>query len=294
MDDELQEVRDNFYVGNFAKVLQMCQVRRSDDISQNESDALSGRASLAMMQLDKLKAMQNSECPGQKAASLTAVITKTKNEQQRSSAKDKLIELARETQDASCAALAACALASEGSWNDAVQMTQAHPTLDMMALRVFILLMCNQVEMAEKRLNEIQGNNDDSAAFRLASAAVNLATGNPEEAYLTYCDLATQYPAVEGEDGSASVLLELGKAVSNMQRSMFGEALEDLQRAAAIAPNDPDILVNLACCCTHLGKKEEAQQHIAKVQQVAPSNPFSQKMDAIGNAFTRFKASRTA
>eukprot|EP00747_Dinoflagellata_sp_TGD_P164528 gnl/TRDRNA2_/TRDRNA2_184587_c0_seq1.p1 gnl/TRDRNA2_/TRDRNA2_184587_c0~~gnl/TRDRNA2_/TRDRNA2_184587_c0_seq1.p1 ORF type:complete len:298 (-),score=87.21 gnl/TRDRNA2_/TRDRNA2_184587_c0_seq1:204-1097(-) len=295
MDDELQEVRDNFYVGNFNKVLQMCEnAKLSDDISQSECDAIIGRSCLSRQEFEKLKAMQNAQCPGQKAAALMAVLTKSKNEQQRSAARDKLLELTKETQDVSCAALSASALAQEGQWNDAVQMTQAHLTLDMQALKVFILLMCHQTDMAEKTLNAMQGNNDDSAIFRLASAAVHLATGNPEEAYLIYCDLASQFPAQEGEDGSTSVLLQVGKAVGNMMRQMFGEAVEDLQRAHATAPNDPDVLVNLVCCMTHLAKKDEAKQYLAKLQQVDPLNPHVRKMESMQQAFARFKASRQA
>merc|ERR1719291_819813 len=128
----------------------------------------------------------------------------------------------------STSALAACALALEGVWQDAVQLTTAHPTLEMQALRVFVLLMCNQASAAEKQLGDMKGSNDDSGAFRLAQAAVHLATGNPEEAYLTYCDLSAQFPVVEGDDtGAGSVLLLTGKAVANMQRGMFSEAVED-------------------------------------------------------------------
>merc|ERR1719478_831518 len=99
-------------------------------------------------------------------------------------------------------------------------MAQAHPTLEMQALCVFFALICNQVHMAEQMVHKMSGTNDDSAAYRLASAAVKLATGDPEEAYLTYCDLSGQFPAVDGEE-SGSVLLETGKAVANMQRGMF-------------------------------------------------------------------------
>ena len=160
------------------------------------------------------------------------------------------------------------------------------------------------------------------AAFRLAAAAVKLATGDPEEAcpfqsraarasvlvrcgagsrYLTYCDLCSQFPPVEGDaawlpaqldraedkrlerckdSGSGSVLLQTGKAepglrkrrcssfsasglgehaarhvlrgrrgvpnarpsVSRLQRTRLG-VLQDLQRALAVAPTDPDVLV---------------------------------------------------
>ena len=40
-----------------------------------------------------------------------------------------------------------------------------------------------------------------------SEAAVNLASGNPEEAYLIGCDLSTQFPAGEGVAHHSSVCL---------------------------------------------------------------------------------------
>merc|ERR1712087_717841 len=109
--------------------------------------------------------------------------------------------------------------------------------------------------------------NDDSATYRLAAAAVKLATGDPEEAYLSYCDLVTQYPADGQDSETGSVLLQTGKALANMQRGMFNEAVDDLQRAHSVSLNDPDVLVNLCCCMTHLGKNEEFQQYYAALEK---------------------------
>merc|ERR1711920_205257 len=230
--------------------------------------------------------------PGQQAAALMAVILKSKNEQQRGSAKERLQTLASSSQDPSCAMLAAIVLSMDGSWNDAVQLTAMHPTLEMQALAVFLCLSCGQVGMAEKKLAEMKGKNDDAAVFRLATASVKLATGDPEEAYLTYCDLSTQFPPIEGEDSeTGSVLLQTGKALANMQRGMFSEAVEDLMRALAAAPNDPDVLVNLCSCMTHLGKNDEFQQHYTKLEQVSPVHPYVVKTQSIKDVFARFKAS---
>merc|ERR1719335_2089968 len=153
---------------------------------------------------------------------------KARQETQRASAKERLLTLAKETQDISCTMLAAIAHALDGNWAEAAELTKAHPTLEMQALCVFLCLCCNQVNMAETLLKEMSGNNDDSAAYRLASAAVKLATGDPEEAYLTYCDLSTQFPPVDGdESGSGSLLLQTGKALANMQRGMYTESVEE-------------------------------------------------------------------
>lgn len=296
MDDELQEVRDNFHVGNFQKALQLCEsTQGSSEIEANELGAMLARCCLAIPVIDRLKAMQNSEIPGQRAGALMAVITKSRNEQQVSSAKERLAALAKETQDMSCAMMNAMVLAADGNWNEAAQMTKAHPVVEMQALAVIFCLLCYQINMAEKVLKEMSGSNDDSAAYRLAAAAVKLANGDPEEAYLTYCDLSSQFPVVEGDDsGSGSTLLQNGKALANMQRGMWSEAVEDLQRALQAAPNDADLLVNLCCCSTHLGKQDEFQQYFSKLEQVDPNSPYVQKTKGLSAAFSRFKSSQTA
>jgi len=294
-DDELQEVRDNFYVGNFQKALQLCEsTSASNEMTQNELGATLARCYLSIAHTEPLKAMQNSEVPGQRAALLVAMIMKSPKPEQVAAAKERLATLAKETQDVSCTMLHASVLAMDGNWNEAAQLTKAHPVQEMQALTVFLCLSCNQFSMAEKILKDMKGTNDDSAVYRLAAAAVKLATGDPEEAYLTYCDLSSQFPPVEGDDsGSGSTLLQTGKALANMQRGMFTEAVEDLQRALATAPNDPGVLANLCCCATHLGKKDEFQQYYTTLEKVDPKNPFVMKTQGMKAVFSKFKASLT-
>jgi len=290
MEDALQEVRDNFYVGNYQKAMEMCEnANLGSDIEQFECDATLARCCLSLMASDKLKAMMASTIPGKKAAAFYHVISRSPKEEQRQKGKDKLKEHIAETQDLSSSILGANILAMDGSYQDALNLTLAHPTLEMQALRVFIYLMCNQAGLAEKQLAEMSGSNDDAAAYQVASAAVHLATGNPEEAYLTYCDLASKFPQTDGED-SGSVMLQTGKAVANMQRGMWQEALEDLHRAHSILPNDPEVLVNLCCCMTHTCKKEEFQQYYDKLEQVAPNHPYVKKTQGMKDIFTKFKA----
>lgn len=291
MEDELQEVRDNFYVGNFQKALQLCENSNpSSDISAFERDATLARCSLSLMQTEKLKNMMASESPGQRAAAFFHVITKSPKEDQRQKAKEKLKEHIAEKQDMSSSILGANILAMDGNFQDALNLTVAHPTLEMQALRVFIYLLCNQVGLAEKQLQDMSGSNDDSAAYLMASAAVNLAAGNPEESYLTYCDLSSKFPMTDGED-SGSTLLQIGKALANMQRGMWQEALEDLQRAYTMSPNDPDLLVNLCCCMIHTKKEAEFQQYYDALEKVAPNHPYVKKTQGMNEAFARFKAS---
>lgn len=229
--------------------------------------------------------MQNSESPGQKAAALMAVFSKTRNEQQKASAKERLVELAKQTHDPSTTALAAMAHCAQNELLDAVQLTQGATQTELQALRVQTFLMMNRLDMAEKQLRELQGTNDDSAVTRLASCAVNLQNGNSQEAFLTYCDLETQYL---GEGDAVSTLLLNGKAVANMQRALFTEAWEDLARAHAVAPNDATTLVNLVSCSANLKNEEEFQKHLKTLEDSQPANPYVMKSKQMSDAFARF------
>lgn len=291
MEDELQEVRDNFYVGNFQRALGLCEnFHASSDIAQFECDATLARCYLSLIVTDKLKSMTSSESPGQRAAAFYHVITKSPKEEMVQKAKDKLKEHIAEKQDLSSSILGANILVLDGNYQDALNLTVAHPTLEMQALRVFIYLMCNQIGMADKQLQEMAGANDDSAIYQMSAAAVHLASGNPEEAYLTYCDLSSKFPSSDGDD-VGSVLLQTGKAVANIQRGMWQEALEDLTRAHSTAPNDPELLINLCCCMVHTQKKDEFQQYFNKLAQVAPNHPYVKKTVGMKDVFARFKAS---
>jgi len=189
----------------------------------------------------------------------------------------------------STAALAAIALQMDDALNDAASLAMSHPTLEMQEFVLNILLKCNQVSKAEKMLAGMSSSNDDSAAYKMANAAVKIVTGDAKEAYLTYCDLAGQLPSVE-DDARGSVLLQTAKAVANMHRGMFPEAEEELKGALELAPTNPDVLTNLCACAVHLQEQKDFQAYYAKLEQVSPDNPYVIKTQGISSVFQRFTA----
>jgi len=289
--DDLQEVRDNFVVGNYDKALTMCEAAGLNDLTQAESEAIVARCYLSQGNIGKLKEFQNSANPGKKSTALFGVVSKSQKEQIKASAKEHLVKLAKDTQDVTCNMFMAITQAMEGSYAEAVQTCKTHPTLEMQALAVYITLICNQVGMADKMLQEMTGTNDDSAAYRMAKASVALAQGDQEEAYLTYCDLCGNFPPVEGiDDGNGSVLLQTCKAMANMHRGNFNEAVEDLQIAYKIDKTNPDVLINLCCCMQNLMKKEEFDQYYKELIAVAPQCPYVLKTEGVSQVFQKFKA----
>mmetsp|Transcript_12819 Transcript_12819/g.10706 ORF Transcript_12819/g.10706 Transcript_12819/m.10706 type:complete len:133 (+) Transcript_12819:76-474(+) len=101
MEDELQEVRDSFYVGAYSRSLQLSeQTVVSSDMVAAEKEALNARCYLAAGMLDHIKGMQHSPNPALKATALMAVFMRTPQEGQRKTALDRIQELATTTRDA--------------------------------------------------------------------------------------------------------------------------------------------------------------------------------------------------
>lgn len=60
---------------------------------------------------------------------------------------------------------------------------------------------------------------------------------------------------------SWSLLVLVGKAVANMERQHWDEALEDLQKSHRQDPECIDTISNLLTCCTWLKQEDEIQKY---------------------------------
>merc|ERR1712186_276478 len=112
----------------------MCEATVSNDLTQAENDAILARCYLSQGNIAKIKEFQNSTNPGKKSTALFGVMTKSPKDQVKAQAKEHLVKLAKETQDVTCNMYAAISQAMDGSYAEAVQLCQQHPTLEMQAL----------------------------------------------------------------------------------------------------------------------------------------------------------------
>uniref|UniRef100_A0A0G4IAH7 Uncharacterized protein n=1 Tax=Chromera velia CCMP2878 TaxID=1169474 RepID=A0A0G4IAH7_9ALVE len=292
-DDELQMVRETFYVGAFGRCLESAQeVHPSSDYAAAEKDALVARANLALAEVKGPAALQQvaasagegGDAPGGKAVSLYA---KWKTGDQ--SALSQLKELAQSTHDPTAGALAAAAFASEEDLVEAHSIAAMNHSLEMRALRAAILLMMDRYDLAEELYTDMQNSDDDAAASKLGSIISNAVTGNFQEIYLTLCDLQATYSCGEdAPENMRSLMTFVGKAVANMQRKQWTEALEDLQGAKNLNDKEPVVLANLVAVLRNLGKHEEAEACFAQLLSAQPKHLFAQKQKSLEAAFQRF------
>lgn len=285
MEDELSEARDHFYAYNFSKALQILDSIAGDDLVEVEVDALKARAYLGLGEIQKTKALQSSgDNPAVKASAYTHVYLKSANEN-KAKGRERLMELLSQKKDPTVVFFAACVLAHEGQYTDAYDLLKDASSPDLCALKAQVLVLMNRADLADQESRSAPDGGDSSASKMVASA-VQMSSGNFQEAFLTYMDLQSQYWG----EGDATALLN-GRAAANIHRGNFEEAQEDLQRALAIEPTNELSLSNAACVSVHMQQGEEADKYIALLNEKYPSNAVSVKSRELKEAMERFKAS---
>jgi tetratricopeptide (TPR) repeat protein len=176
-------------------------------------------------------------------------------------------------------------LAQEGQYVDAYDLVKDSTSPDLCALKAQILVLMNRIDMAEQAMRQAPDGGDSSAS-KLVGSAVQMSSGNFQEAFLTYMDLQSQY---WGEDDAVALLN--GRAAANIHRGNLEEAKEDLQRALAMEPTDELTLTNAACASVHMQESDEADKYLALLTEKHPSHPVSVKTRELKDAMERFKAS---
>jgi predicted Zn-dependent protease len=285
MEDDLHEARDHFYAYNFSKALQILDNIVGDDLVEVEKDALKARAYLGLGEIQKTKALQTTgDNPAVKASAYTHVYLKSANEN-KAKGRERLMELLAQKKDPTVVFFAACVLAQEGQCTDAFDLLKDATSPDLCALKAQILVLINRPELAEQETRQAP-DGGDSAASKMVASAVQMCSGNFQEAFLTYMDLQSQYWG----DADAVALLN-GRAAANIHRENYEEANEDLQRALALEPTNDLSLTNLACVSVHMQQGDEADKYLALLSEKHPAHPVSVKSQELKEAMERFKAS---
>jgi len=283
-------LRDNFYCGNFPRVLELAEQIEGNDFGEKLD--LVSRSHLCQGQLDKIKGLQNSTVPGQQATAFKTVVQRSQDGSKKQQALERLTALAKQSRDPNAMALASAALAEQDDFAGALELIKDSRSPELLAQRVQYFIMINRVDLAEKQLMELKSVAGDCTIVNMAVCMVLIATGNHQEAYLTYTDLADQFAPNEDDPTQASALLLLGKGVANMQRNLWEEALSDLAKSARADAGRAETLVNTICCNARMSDEDAFSTNVKQFKDAFASHPMSMKLEECNAAFTRFNAAR--
>eukprot|EP00112_Aurelia_sp_Birch-Aquarium-sp1_P006585 Seg1723.6 transcript_id=Seg1723.6/GoldUCD/mRNA.D3Y31 product="Coatomer subunit epsilon" protein_id=Seg1723.6/GoldUCD/D3Y31 len=269
--DELFEVRNSFYIGNYQHCINEAQrVKPSTSDLKIERDVFLYRAYTAQgkygVVLDEVKGSS----PGEVQA-----IRILADYLQNPSKKDfilKQLETKINSSDFSeyFLLVASTIYFHEQDYDSALRCLHQSQALESGALSVQIYVAMDRLDLARKELKRMQEIDEDATLTQIATAWFNLAVGGEkaQDSYYIFQELADKYtPTVMLLNGQASCYMNMGK---------FEDAESSLQEALERDSNNASTLINLAVLTQHMGKSPEvSNRYVSQLKDSHHSHRFT-------------------
>jgi coatomer protein complex subunit epsilon len=265
-------VRTALYIGNYQHCVTEAQkLSPSSEDVKEECDVLMYRAMVAQGKYAVVKGdiTANSSSALQAVKNLAsylhaphereAVLAKVKAQQEDG------ISMTNPT----VALMGATVFAAANLPEDALRCLHGVETVEALALATQLLLQMHRVDLAKKKVKDLQKLDEDATLTQLANAWLDLALGGDklQDAFYTFQEMCEKF-------GPTPLLLN-GQAAAHMQRGQYDEAEEALLRALDKDPNHAETLVNLVAVSTYLGKAPEvAQRYLNHMRDTHPRHPY--------------------
>ncbi|KAL7301044.1 coatomer subunit epsilon [Trichogramma pretiosum] len=269
--DELFNVRNYFYIGNYQQCINEAQkLKLSSPEATVERDIFVFRSFLAQKKysiaLNEIKDNSPKELQPLKLLAQYFASPEKRETILEQLEKDKYHVAEK---GASFRLVAALIYYQEENFDDALRVLWKSDNIECMALSVQIYLKMNRSDLAQSEVKAMQEKDEDATLTQLSLAHVNLTLGGNkfQEAFYIFQELIDKY--------TPTTLLLNGKANSLALQHKFEEAEEVLQEALEKDSNNPNTLVNMMVVLAHLGKPEEAsQRYFMQLKDSHPKHPF--------------------
>lgn len=272
MSDELLELKNYFYLGNFSTAVQEGETVSVDDQrSQIERDVILNRIALAKGQYDSIiQSVTDQSPPALNAVKLLAMFQKDRSSQSQVLSQVKLFTNDDVAASSPCLLLM-CAIiyAHLGDFDNALRAAHRADSLEARSVMVQVLLLMDRADAAEKVVSAMKDEDEDATLTQLAMAWIYLAKGGEtvQEALYIYQDLLERHGATDQVlNGMAVCFLALGKP---------DDSERVLKEALTKNPSCPTSLVNVICSSQYKNKPAELiGRYFAQLSHVAPSNAW--------------------
>jgi len=285
--DELFEVRNSFYIGNFQHCVNEAQsVNPSTTDVRIERDVFLYRALTAQgkygLVLDEIKSSSPAEIQ-----SVRVLADFLQNPSKRETIlKD--IEKKLNGSDFSeyFLLIAATIYYQSGDTDNALRCLFQSTALECSALSVQIYLGMDRVDLAKTEINRMQTTDEDATLTQLAMAWFNLYIGGEkaQDAFYIFQELGDKY--------TSTLTLLNGQAACYMRMGKFEDAEGVLQEALNKDSNNPETLINMAVLAQHLGKSAEvSNRYVSQMRAGHDTHGFTQEYQSKLNDFKRIAES---
>lgn len=282
--DELFEVRNYFYIGNYQQCINEAQKLRKPSSPEIaiQRDIYTYRSYMAQNKfLVVLDEIHGAAPPEIVPLKLLAEYLSGKSKKEAVVAQVDQ-QISANANNETLILVAATIYSNENNYEAAYRVLHASESLEAIAFIIDILLKLDRVDLARKKLKEMQEKDDDATLTQLVQAWINIATGGEklQEAYYIYQELVDKY-------GSTPLLLN-GQAVTFIGQGKYEEAEAALQEALDKDSNYPDTLVNMIVLQRHVGKTPEiANRYLSQLKDAHPEHPYIKDLKQKENDFAR-------
>ncbi|KAK7016429.1 hypothetical protein SK128_021086 [Halocaridina rubra] len=252
--DELFEVKNSFYIGNYQHCINEAQkLQPSTPELRLERDVFLNRALIGQRKYGVVQSeIKSSGPPPLQALKLLANYLQSTSG--RASVVNELESQLSGSVDLTNTALlvvAATIYCHEDNYEAALRVLNQSDALECRALMVQTYLLMERVDAARKELKTLQEKDDDATLTQMAQAWIHIASGGEklQDAYYIFQELIDK-------NSSTAVLLN-GQAACFLGQGKYEEAEAALQEALEKDPNNPDTLINLMVLAHHTAKPQE-------------------------------------
>lgn len=282
--DELFEVKNYFYIGNYQQCInEAAKIRKpsSPEIAV-QRDIFTYRSYIAqnkyLVVLDEIHGASPAEI--QPLKFLAEYLHSKSN---RAAVLDQLnVKIDTTARNETLVLVAATIFLQEGNVDGAYRYLHSSESLEAMAMIVDILLSLDRVDLALKKLKEMQEKDDDATLTQLAQAWIHTAMGGDklQDAYYIYQELVDKY-------GSTPLLLN-GQAVTFIGQGKHEEADVALQEALDKDSNNPEVLINMIALQRHLEKGPEiGNRYLSQLKDAHPEHSYIKDLKQKETEFER-------
>ena len=273
--DELFDIKNAFYTGNFQTCINEAQkLKVSDPELSTDRDVLMYRSYLALKKYRVvLEEVGPSSKPLLKPLAMLAQFLSSPNKRE-SIVTDVDSLMAGDVDVTNYVQLIVAASVYLGVDQPESALRVLHPSdhLECLALKIQALLAINRPDLAKKELKVMTEKDEDATITQLAMAWTNLSLGGDkiQEAYYIYQEMIDKL-------GSTATLLN-GQAVTFLAQGKYSEAEAALNEAMEKDPNNPDTLVNMIVLTQHQGKAPEVvQRNVSTMSMLIPTVQVSNR-----------------
>lgn len=285
--DELFEVRNAFYAGNFQHCINEAQhVNPSSKDSKIERDVFLYRAYVAQgkygVVLDEIKPSFPDEV---KSVRILADFLNNRGNKD-AAIVEMLEEKLKSTNFSEYFLLIAATIYMHLQDTDsALRCLYQSTALECLALSTQIYLSMDRLDLAKKELSKMQEADEDATLTQLAMGWFNLAVGGEkcQDAYYIFQELADKH--------TSTVMLLNSQAACYLRMGKLEEAESTLKEALEKDANDADTLVNMVVLSQLSGKSTEVvNRFVSQLKSGHPTCRFSADLVAKEEEFDRCAA----